>query len=255
MPGDRLTSKLSQLYGSETTGLQHNPDLEADLLSRYRKLHPQNWRWLMLLNPWNRTARFVLAGLALCVIVIGACSTETITEVDLGKQMKMDLAAVDEGADHAEGKFIFEHVFVYISQEDMTHKCKEISEALISQPGVENASVSFNRQGTGEVSLDIFALGDNVEAEQLVSQLKQTYPFLADASVTVSDLKTTIKESYASKIGRKMFSVELSGTDPETLRRQFLEQMEAQGYDGHAEMIFENEGDHKTISIETEEAE
>jgi hypothetical protein len=118
---------------------------------------------------------------------------------------------------------------------------------------VEDASVSINQSGAGEVSLDILAWGDHVKAEELVSQLKQTYPYLTDASVTVNDMKTTIKESYASKIGRKVFSVEASGTDPEELRRQFLEQLAAQGFDGHADVNVETDGDQQTITIEMEE--
>ncbi len=251
MRGNRLNVKLSELYGSGTSGLRNKKALEAELLSRYRKLHPQNRRWLMLLNPWNRTARFVLTGLALCVIVIGACTTDTITDVDLGKQMKMDLAV--PFTEHAEHDVLITDKGIPI--EDLGHECKDMSKVLIAHPLVEDASVSLNRSQDGQVSLDIMAWGEHVEAEQLVMQLRQTYPFLADASVTVNDLKTTIKESYASKIGRKVFKVEASGTSPEELRRQFLEQLEAQGYNGHADIIMETDGDQRSISIELEDAE
>lgn len=249
MRGNRLKSRFSELYGTRTAGPQNQSALETDLLSRYRKLHPQNRRWLMLLNPWNRTARFVLTGLVLCMVVIGACTTETITDVDLGKQMKMDLAV--PLTDHAEGEALV--IAENVSFDDLGHECRDMSKMLMAHPLVEDASVSLNHTGEGEVSLDILAWGDHVEAEQLVAQLKQTYPFLADASVTVNDLKTKIKESYASKIGRKVFKVEASGTSPEELRRQFLQQLEAQGYDGQAEIITEKDGDQQSITIELED--
>ena len=203
----------------------------------------------MLLNPWNRTARFVLTGLALCVIVIGACTTETTTDVEVGKQLKMDLEAAD--ADHVEGQSLF--IYEYISSEDLTHKCKEMSELLSSQPCVEDASVSISQQSTGEVSLDILTWGSHVDGNELVSTLKNSYPALADAAVIVRDLSTTIRESIVSKIGRRVLNIEASGSDPEQLRLQVLEQLAAQGYDGHAEVNVETDGDQQTITIEMEE--
>ncbi len=253
MRGDRLNSILSKMYRSGTADLRNKKTLEADLLSRYRKLHSQNRRWLMLLNPWNRIARFVLTGLALCVVVIGACTTETTTEVEVGKQLKMDLAAAGEGDEAVEGQFVF--IYQFKSQDDMARESKKLSKLLILQPGVEDANVSISQQSTGETSVDILVWGAGLDADELVASLKDTYPDLANASITVNDLNTTIKESYASKIGRKVFKVEGSGTDPESLRQQFLEQLAAQGFDGHADINVETDGDQQTITIEMEEEE
>lgn len=250
MRSDRLNSILGKMYGPGSADRRRKQALEDDLLSRYRKLHPNNRRWLMLLNPWNRIARFVFAGLAVCLIVVGACSTETTTEVDLGKQLHLGLDATDEDQS-AEGRFLF--TYMYLSQENMTREAAAMSKLLISQPGVEDASVSINQQDNGEVILDILAWGEGLDADELMMTLKKHYPVLADASLTVSDLNSKIKESLASKIGRAALHLEVSGTHKEELRQQFLEQLAAQGFDGHVDLDIETDGDQKTIHIEMEE--
>jgi hypothetical protein len=204
----------------------------------------------MLLNPWNRIARFTLAGLALCLVVVGACTTETITEVELGKRLQLGLEAGDDDQS-AEGQFLF--IFKYISPDDVTREAKKLSDVLIAQPGVSDASVSINQQGSGEVNMDMLVWGEDLDADDLVGALQESYPALAGASVSVNDLTTTIKESFASKIGRELFHVEVSGSDPEELRRQVLEQLAAQGFTGDATVDVQTEGDRQTIHIEMEE--
>ena len=205
----------------------------------------------MLLNPWNRIARFVSVGLALGLVVIVACNTETITQVEVGKRLQ--LGVENNGQDQsAEGRFLF--VFKYLSPEDVTREAKRMSDLLISQPGVADASVSINQQSSGEVDLDILVWGEGLDADGLVNALQTSYPALGEASVSVSDLNTTIKESYASKLGRELLHVEVSGTDPEELRRQVLEQLAAQGFKGDAKVDVDTEGDRHTVHIEVEES-
>jgi hypothetical protein len=250
MRSDRLNSILGRMYGPGAVDQRRKQALEADLLSRYRTLHPNNRRWLMLLNPWNRIARFALTGLALCAIIVGACTTETTTDVDLGKHLQLGLES-EYDDQTVEGRFQF--TFIYLSPEDVTQEARNMSDLLMAQPGVEDANVSISQQGSGEVSLDILAWGEGLDTRELLSTLTKEYPALAEASVTVSDLNTTVKESYASKIGRVVFNVEASGSTPEELRRQFLDQMAAQGFDGNAEVDVQTDGDQQTITIELEE--
>jgi hypothetical protein len=251
MRSNRLNSILGKLARLETTDPKRNQTLEADLLSMYRRLHPQNRRWLMLLNPWNRIARFASVGLVLCLVVVGACTTETITEVEVGKRLQLGLDGNSENPT-AEGQFLF--VFKYLSPEDMTQEAKKMSDLLTVQPGVADASVSISQQSSGEVNLDMLVWGDGLDTDGLVNVLQTSYPVLGDASVSVSDLNTTIKESYAAKLGREFLHVEVSGSDPEELRQQVLEQLAAQGFTGDAKVDVETEGDSQTIHIEVEES-
>ncbi len=250
MRGNRLNSILGKMYGSETADQKCNQALEADLLSSYRKLYPRNRRWLMLLNPFNRVARLAFVGLALCVIVVGACTTETITEVEVGKRLQLDL---ESGGDDQSGEGQFLFIFKYESPDDMTREAKKLSDVLIIQPGVSDASVSVNQQSSGETKIDMLVWGEDLDTDALVSALQANYPVLADASVSVDDLNATIKESYASKLGRELFHVEVGGSDPEELRQQVLDQLAAQGFTGHANVEIQTEGDQQIIHIEMEE--
>jgi hypothetical protein len=249
MHRDRLTSKLGRLYKTESADPAGKQALEADLLSRYRILYPKRRRWLMLLNPWNRIAKLALTGLALCLVVVGACTTETITEVDLGKKLQVELAD-QHGTETVEGHFKFQYMFQYRSNEEFAEESKKISQLLADQPGVEDASVSISQSGDGDISLDILAWGAGLDENALMATLKTAYPELSEASVSSSDLSTTIKESLASKLGRTLFNVTVSGSDPEELRQQILEQMAAQGFTGDAQVEVQTEGDQQTITIE-----
>lgn len=219
----RLTSILRRIYESAPTDTGGGETLEADLLARYRKLHPKNRRWLALLNPWNRAARFGFAGLAVCLLVIGACATDTITEVDVGKQVLM---SVDPNADP---RFI--HMFIHIDEESPGQPQNEFSELLTAQPGVEDVSVSTSVRAEGErnVSVEILIFGSDLDGEGIVDALTDSFPFLSRAAVTINDLRTTFSESLASRMVRTLFRIKGSLPDPQELRLQVLQEMSARG--------------------------
>lgn len=250
MRSDRLKSLLGKMYGPGTVDQRRKKALEDDLLSRYRELHPKNRRWLMMLNPWNRTARFVLTGLALCVIVVGACSRETTTEVELGKQMQLDLAA---GAEDRSAQSQYDLTFEFLAQEEVTLRAEAMSKLLAEQPGVENASVSINQQSNGEVSVNVLAWGKDLDTDELLATLAKDYPVLANAHVSIDDLNATVTETYAAKFAREVFRIEVTGSDPEELRAQVLEKLAAQGFEGDATVHVDTDGDQSTITIELEE--
>jgi hypothetical protein len=204
----------------------------------------------MLLNPWHRFARIALVGLSLCLVVVAACTTETITDVEVGKRVQMNLDG-EAGAQPEDGQALF--IFKYVSPDDVTREAKKLTDVLIVQPGVSDASVSINQQSNGEATIDMLVWGEHLDTGALVNTLVESNPMLANASVTVDDLNATVKETYASKIGRKLFHVEVGGSNPEELRAQVLEQLAAQGFTGHASVEVETEGDQQIIHIEMED--
>jgi hypothetical protein len=225
----QLISILRRIHVSARTDMGNGRALEADLLSRYRKLHPQNRRWLVLLNPWNRTARLGLAGLVAFLLVVGACTTETTTGVEVGKQVIVNMER-DVNVDvNVDLRFIYE--FFYIDQENPSQPQNEISDLLTAQPGVEDVSVSASVGEEGEryVNVDILVFGSDLDGEGLVSALTGSFPSLSHAAVTINDLRTTFSESLASKIGRTLFGVEGSRPNPHELRLQVLEELAARG--------------------------
>ena len=102
----------------------------------------------MLLNPWHRFARIALVSLSLCLVVVAACTTETVTDVEVGKRVQMELGN-EAGAQAEDGEAVF--IFKYVSPDDVTREAKKLSDVLIIQPGVSDASVSISQQSNGEI--------------------------------------------------------------------------------------------------------
>jgi len=217
----RLTSSLRRIYGSAPTDMGDGKALEADLLARYRKLHPKNRRWLVLLNPWSRAARFGFAGLAGCLLVIGACATDTITEVEVGKQVIMNLKSeVNADVD------VNIHQLIYMVLDSVRDVVPGV---LKAQPGVEDVSVSTSIDEDGErnVSVRILIFGPDLDGDGLVNTLRGSVPSLSRAAVTVNDLRTTYSESLASKVGRTLLRLKGGRPDSQELRRHALEELDA----------------------------
>ena len=80
--GDRrLNRDLEKLHQSNIPDSDHRNLLEDDLLLRYRNIHTKKKRFIAMLNPHTRLARFAVLGLAMMLLGITACSTQTTTEV------------------------------------------------------------------------------------------------------------------------------------------------------------------------------
>jgi len=162
-----------------------------------------------MLNPWNRTARFALVGLALVMLGVGACTTSTTTEVDMGKKMTIgfsskadvDMISIDTGLDNF----------------------------LDTQPGIENVSVSISETVDGPKIIEVMAWGQDLDGDALVAELRRQVPELEDADISFETLSGTIEESFASKLKREVFQLEVDGATEEEIRAQILAQLAEQG--------------------------
>jgi len=219
----QLNSILRRIHASERPDVGSGKALEAELLSRYRELHPRNRTWLMLLNPWSRPARLTFAGLTGCLVLIGACTVDTVTGVEMGKEiiLNMDTDSVNVLVDVD----VDVNVYINIQLE------YEIYRSLGAQRGVEDVSVSVSAGEEEErfTHVDILVFGSDLDGGGLVRALTDSLPSLSHAAVTLSDLRTTFSESLASTIGRTLSGVNGGRPDPEELRLQVLPERAARG--------------------------
>ena len=162
-----------------------------------------------MLNPWNRTARFALVGLALILLGVGACSTSTTTEVDLGKKMTIGISAK--------------------ADVDMISLDTSLTGFLDTQPGIENVSVSISETVNGPKTIEVMAWGQDLDGDALVAELRRQVPELQDADISFETLNGTIEESIASKLKREIFQLEVDGATEEEIRAQILAQLAEQG--------------------------
>ena len=69
----------------------HRERLEKQLSAHYRERHNPSWRWTMIFDFRNPPTRWVMIILAILVLGIGACSTPTTSELEMGQKLRFDL--------------------------------------------------------------------------------------------------------------------------------------------------------------------
>jgi hypothetical protein len=188
-----------------------------------------------MLNPWNRTARFALVGLAVIMLGVGACTTSTTTEVDMGKKMSIGFSAK--------------------ADVDMISIDTGLSNFLETQPGIENVSVSISETVDGPKLIEVMAWGQDLDGDALVAELRRQVPELQDADISFETLNGTIEESFASKMKRQIFQMEVDGGTEEEIRAQILAQLAEQGVaegDAQVEVHMENGQTEIKVQIEQE---
>ncbi len=168
---------------------EHRDELEHRLLVGYQNLRPRNRRWLMLLNFKNRTARFAVAGLAMLILGVGACSTSTTSEVDLGQALTIE---VPEG----------------VNVETIDNA---LSKFLETKPEIQDVTVTLRESVAGGAVFELVLWGKEIAPEQLVADLRRAVPALADSDIGTKALSGSFRETYANKIMREVFMFELDG--------------------------------------------
>ena len=233
----RLNEDLRRLHEPDTANRprpEHRSELEGRLVSRYRTAQSRKRRWLIMLNPWNRTARFALVGLAVIMLGVGACTTSTTTEVDMGKKMSIDFSAK--------------------ADVDMISIDTGLANFLDTQPGIENVSVSISETMDGPKLIEVMAWGQDLDGDALVAELRRQVPELEDADISFETLSGTIEESFASKMKREVFQMEVDGATEEEIRAQILAQLAEQGVaEGDAQVEVHMEDGQTEIKVQIEQ--
>ena len=235
MPERRMKAALRRAIGAADVprpSAGHRDRLESTVLDAYRDRYPLHRRWLMLLNPWTRTARLAMAGLAVALLGVGACSTSTTTEVEMGQKMTIGLTAK--------------------SEVDFRAVEADLNRVFSAHPEIEG--VNFNLRGIdGQTVFEIMAWGQDVDAAKLEAELREQVPALAGASVKVEPLNGSVRENLLSHFGHEVLGLEMevSGETADEIRQQILAQMSAAGLSGDAQVQVETTPDgRKLIRVE-----
>jgi hypothetical protein len=204
----------------------HRDALEAELLASYRLSHRPR-RWMMLVNPQNQVTRWALGTSLLALSCIGACEVPTSYQVEMGKQLEIQMQAEAVAASPA-----------------------ALMQSLQEVDGVDDVSVSVNNDPDG-ASLLVAAWGHDLDAEALLARLRQSDPALASASVQVRPLEGTVHGKLGDRLGKALFDLEVSGETADDIRAEILAQLAAQGFQGDAQVDVQTDGDARTITIQT----
>lgn len=219
----RVKAALRRVLGAQAPRPAggHRDRLETQLLDAYRDRYPHHRRWLMLLNPWNRAARFALAGLAVALLGVGACTTSTTTEVEMGQKVTIAMAAK--------------------ADVDLPTLQTQLNDFFHAQPGLEGVNLNVQMRD-GQTTLDVMVWGQGLDGAALEAGLRDQVPALAGATVTVTPLTGTVRENLLSHLGHEYLGVELEvkGQTADEIRAQILQQLAAQGIDGDAQVQVED---------------
>lgn len=235
--GDRrLNRDLEKLHQSNIPESEHRKLLEDDLLLRYRNIHSKKKRFLNMLNPHTRFTRFAVIGLAMLLLGVTACSTQTTSEVEIGKQVSVSF---DGQLTTASGEKTI----------DINERIQEVMHQLSGADGIEELNVNIEQDGEGNLTLSLMLFGDDIDSEMLTAMLHDSFPEMPDAEILIEILEGTIEESWAERFGREVFHFESSGGSDEEIHAQILQQIQEQGFDGDAEVIVNTEDGEQTIEI------
>jgi hypothetical protein len=188
-----------------------------------------------MLSWHKRPARLAVIGLALIVLGVAACTTPTETEIPMGQHLQLTFAPATE----ARAEVV-----------SLLGNLQPVLDRLQDRPEIDDLSVSVREIDGGPVTIDLIVWGRDVDPRTIVSELTAAHPVLGKGQVESAPLTGTLRESLASKLGRELFSFEVSGQTAEEIRAEVLAQLAAQGFQGEAKVDVQVEGGRKTIGIE-----
>lgn len=200
--------------------------IEARLLSEYRASHPHHGRWLNLLNLKNPVGRVTVTTLALLIILAGACEVPTSYDLEVGKQVRIELPA--------------DRVASMPSPADLMAALRQLR-------GVEEVSVNVRSQEGGLARIDAIVWGRDLDGQGLADVLR---PSLDGANFAVSSLASTVHEKVRQRLGRALLNIEVSAETADEVRAEVLQQLTEQGFSGSADVRVETGGGVRTITIE-----
>jgi hypothetical protein len=228
----KLNAILKAAHKNEAAARgMHGQQLEDELMSSYRRQRGREW--FFMFKPQSVTARLTFGVIIIAALGFGACSMPTETEVPMGKQVSI-------GYDAGDG-----NEFTYDFSFDLT---QEKLDRLKAMPGVEDVSISESIDG-GQRRVDVVLWGDELASEQAMQYIQQELGTPENALVEIRELSGTVHESWASKIGREFFHIELDGDlSDEELKAQIIAQLEADGFEATDVNVFSQDGQ-KSIFI------
>jgi len=185
----------------------------------------------MFLNLHTHTGKVAIGSAVVLLLALGACYTPTTYEMPMGQQVSVTFET-STGS----------------SPTDLAAKARDLAEALHESPGIERVSVSVG-QGNGQVGrVDVMAWGQGLSRESIMSALHGKVTELQISDIQSTPLTGTLCESWAKRLGRTLFDIEVRGETAEEIRAQILGQLAAQGVEGAQVDVQVQEG-MKTIQI------
>jgi len=229
---DRILRKAVRHRSAELPRAEHQEELGSNLRSDFRSRNPRRGRWSPL-DPWRQPARYAFLSVFLIMFGLGACTTSTTVELEMGKKVSVVLTNPD--------------------QPDVEIVKAELLAFLESQPDVENVSVSCGYNGDNQIFISALVWGLDTSSVLTQETFRHEVPILAEADIQIEALKGIMKETYATNWTRKLFRLEVDGKTEEEIRAQIMAQLANQGVADGVTVDIDKENGRTGITITVEE--
>ncbi len=179
--------------------------------------------------------RPVVAGFALLVLGIAACTAPTEYDVEMGKQMMIAFANPDKSV-------------------DVLAQLNEVQAYIDALPAVEGSLYTIEGQPGGPDVARITVWGQNLDGDALVADLEARFPFLQSADITLTPLEGTMQGTFVDRIGHDVFHIEVDGETAEEVRMQILAELARAGMGGEPEVeVIDHPDGRREIRIEMDD--
>jgi hypothetical protein len=214
----------------------HRDALEETLVARWRAGRSRGW--IHMFSPSSKFGRVALAAAVVVGLGIAACSMPTESQVEMGKRFSLTLNA--DGT--ATRSFLEMHQDAHATLEEIK-----------AMPGVESVNVNVMENTQNVTQIDLMVWGAEVPVAAIQEKLETALAGGA-TELELSDLTATVKENWASKLGREVLHIDVaSNLSDEEARAAILEQLAASGYP-NARVGVLTEGDTRIIHVDNVES-
>jgi hypothetical protein len=169
-------------------------------------------------STWLRLPRFALAGVLGAAVAVGACVMPAEYPVALGYGFEITLPA--ERWAELDPEVIALH--------------------LDDQPGVERIEIRVHRtqeehadaRGVtvdDDMRMQLFVFGDAVDSDAILTDLRESFPELADAELRDVPLSGTVRGTFGGKLSHDLLDVVIDQHGVEEAERRVLAALAAEG--------------------------
>ena len=117
--------------------------------------------------------------------------------------------------------------------------------------GVEDVSVSINEIIGEGPTYHCMVWGDRLDEAALSRALCQDFAQLDAGDIHLETMGGTVESTLGKRLACQVINIELLDAEDEAeIQRQFMEQLAAQGFEGHVETTFEMQDDLKIIRLD-----
>ncbi|PCC73399.1 hypothetical protein SAMN02745121_02872 [Nannocystis exedens] len=176
--------------------------------------------------------RTTIASLALLLGTLTGCQTEPDIQARAAELADMPGVAVKiAGAD-------LDHTQVHAIAKHLEAKAVDTGAAMVR--------MKKDDQGGSSLEIELYAKS-LPPAEALTADLKTTFPALADATITTAPAAGQVGDLPAIEVSKEL--------SPEEAKQEILDQLQADGVDGHVDVQIQDGADGRRIEVKIEKQE